>query len=108
MYNADPVSSACFWLLCILAAVSFLVTCTFAMWSTVVMAASGIGRRVLAQTAFYLCNRILVSSCVQCCGRTSPHQRHARVDLAIPLLLLLLLMLPSTSLITTQHVYLTF
>ncbi len=47
MYNADPVTSACFWLLCILSAVSFLVTCTFAMWSTVVLAASGIGRQAL-------------------------------------------------------------
>jgi hypothetical protein len=42
MYNADPVTSACFWLLCIIAAVSFLATCVFAMWSSVVLAVSGL------------------------------------------------------------------
>jgi hypothetical protein len=42
MYNADPVTSACFWLLCILSAVSFLATTAFAMWGSVVMAVAGV------------------------------------------------------------------
>jgi hypothetical protein len=42
MYNDNPLSAVCFWLLCILSAVSFLVTVTFTMWSSVVLAVAGV------------------------------------------------------------------
>ena len=46
MYNADPITATCFWLLCILAAVSFLVTATFTLCSGAYVAVSGINSAV--------------------------------------------------------------